>query len=119
MIAFDLQNGPDSLVLRGPDGSRIDAVAYGTFGASDFFAGEGSPAPDTPPGSSLARLFADVDTDDNRADFRVLGEPSPGFGPVQVPEPSTLALVAAALVTLLRLGRSCRCRAQPESTPQG
>jgi hypothetical protein len=118
-IDFDLQNGPDSLVLRGPDGSRIDAVGYGMFAASHSFAGEGNPAPDAPPGSSLARLFANLDTDDNWADFRVLEDPSPGFGPIQVPEPSTLALLGTGLFALCRLASSGLCRARPESTPQG
>jgi hypothetical protein len=118
-IDFDLQNGPDSLVLRGPDGAPIDAVGYGMFGPFDFFAGEGQPAPDAPPGSSLARLFADLDSDDNRADFQLLGTPSPGFGPIQAPEPTSLALVGAGLVALLLLGSSQLRRAQPESTPLG
>jgi hypothetical protein len=74
---FDFQNGPDSIVLR--DGAGIvDAVGDGSFTSAHFFAGEGTPAPDPPGGSSVARWFADVDTGDNAADFRVLGEPTPG-----------------------------------------
>jgi hypothetical protein len=54
----------------------LDALGYGVFAAGEVFAGEGLPAADPPAGSSLARLFADVDTDDNAADF-VAGPPAP------------------------------------------
>jgi hypothetical protein len=38
----DLQNGPDSVVLR--DGTTVlDALGYGEFSAGDVFAGEGTP----------------------------------------------------------------------------
>ena len=58
---FDFQNGPDSILLV--DGEVVlDAIGYGVFAPDEFFAGEGSPAPDAPAGSSLARVFADLDS---------------------------------------------------------
>ena len=110
LFEFDLQNGPDSLVLRAPDGTVSDAVGYGTFSPQDLFFGEGEAAPDAPSGSSLARVFADIDTDDNRTDFRVLASPTPGAGPTQIPEPSSwglgvAGLFASILVRAARWGR--------------
>ena len=114
---FDFQNGPDSVVLRDAFGI-VDAVGYGAFTSAQFFAGEGTPAPDPPAGSSVARWFADVDTDDNAADFRVLGEPTPGTAEfIAVPEPGTGVLVGTALLGLagLRRGaRRLRCRGQSQ-----
>ena len=67
-------------------------------------AGEGQPAPDAPPGSSLARLLANLDTDDNAADFGVLSLPTPGTGPVgaPVPEPRAWVLVLVGSAALRR-----------------
>lgn len=110
-IQFDFQNGPDSVVLRSPTGV-LDAVGYGVFAPEEVFAGEGSPAPDAPAGESLARQFANVDTDDNAADFRVVGAPSAGTGPLlNIPEPSTSALLGTGLLGLARLGRRRAARA--------
>src|SRR5690606_13242694 len=61
---FDFQNGPDSVVLR-RDTTVLDALGYGEFAVGEINAGEGAPAPAVSPGSSLARRFADVDTNDN------------------------------------------------------
>ena len=69
-LNFDFQNGPDSVVLRDALGTAVDALGYGIFAAGEVFAGEGSPAPDPAAGSSLARVFADVDTDDNARGLR-------------------------------------------------
>ena len=109
-LNFDFQNGPDSVVLRWGE-EVVDAVGYGEFGVGEIFAGEGAPAPDAPAGSSLARLFADVDTDDNELDFEVLDTPTPGSAPLAVPEPATALPVLAALA-LLRL-----LRREPRSGP--
>ena len=100
---FDFQNGPDSIRLRF-GGTEIDAVGYGSFGVGDVFAGEGTPAPDVPAGSSLARPFANVDTGDNATDF-VESTPTPGVAAVMVPEPATAGMLALGLVGLAWVGR--------------
>jgi hypothetical protein len=104
VLNFDFQNGPDSIVLRNADGA-VDAVGYGAFGEGEFFAGEGAPAPDAPADASLARRFADVDSDDNAADWIVLDVPTPGAAPLAVPQPSTAVLFAGGLALLARLSR--------------
>ncbi len=102
---FDFQNGPDSIVLRTID-AILDAVGYGSFDVGEVFAGEGTPAPDAPAGSSLARLFANLDTNDNFADFFVLDMPTPGHAPLSaVPEPQTAALLGLGLSGLAWTGR--------------
>ncbi len=52
-----------------------------------------------PPGE-MARLFADVDTGDNAADFGVLELPNPGSALLAVPEPATSILVACGFAGL-------------------
>ena len=107
ILNFDFQNGPDSIVLRDA-GGVLDAVGYGSFAVGEIFAGEGSPAPDAPADASLARLFANVDTDDNLADFAV-AVPTPGSAPLAaVPEPSTALLLGGGLAALARAGRRRR-----------
>ena len=96
-LNFDFQNGPDSIVLRDAAGVVLDALGYGVFDVGEVFAGEGAAAPDAPAGSSLARRFANVDTDDNLADFVVLAPPTPGTGAVAVSEPSVLILLGTCL----------------------
>ena len=107
VLNFDFQNGPDSVVLRDAD-VIIDAVGYGEFGPTEIFAGEGTPAPDAPPGSSLARVLADIDTDDNMIDFGILDAPSPGTGVTSVPEPSQILLFGTALTALALIGKKHR-----------
>jgi len=102
---FDFQNGPDSIVLRDSLGNLLDALGYGVFGAAEIFAGEGSPAPDGLAGQSLARVFANRDTNDNAADFVLLDVPTPGSGPIALPESGAaapLALFACALCVARR-----------------
>jgi hypothetical protein len=101
LLDFDFQNGPDSVRLRTAV-TVLDALGYGVFLAGEIFAGEGTPAPDPVPGLSLARRFANVDTDDNAVDF-VAGAPTPGFAPV--PEPRAAALLGLGLVGLVHFGR--------------
>jgi len=101
LLEFDFQNGPDSVVLRDALGAVVDALGYGVFAAGTVFAGEGAPAPDGAAGESVARLFANVDTDDNAADFALLQTPTPGEAPLApVPEPGAAALVATGLAAL-------------------
>jgi hypothetical protein len=110
VVNFDLQNGPDSLVLRDAGDVVLDALGYGVFLAGEIFAGEGTPATDPPSGTSLARAFADVDTDDNFADFVALAGPTPGVGPTSVPEPGAGGLFAAALGTVALIRRRSQRR---------
>ena len=84
----------------------LDAVGYGVFGVGEVFAGEGDPAPDAPAGASLARLFADLDTNDNAVDFAVLGLPTPGAAEfLSVPEPRSGLLMASSVLVLLCVSR--------------
>jgi hypothetical protein len=101
IVDFDFQNGPDSVLLRGP-GGVLDAVGYGSFGAGDVFAGEGTPAPDPAAGSAIARRFANLDSGDNAADW-LAAAPSPGEAALlTVPEPHALLLLGPAAALLLR-----------------
>jgi hypothetical protein len=110
LINFDFQNGPDSIRLM--DGSlQLDAVGYGVFSPSEFFAGEGTPAPDAVAGSSLARVFADFDSDDNEYDFEVLSTPTPGIAAVlAVPEPGSGVMSALGILILGKIYRRPRAR---------
>jgi hypothetical protein len=100
LLDFDIQNGPDSVVLRA-GATVLDAVGFGVFGPEDVFAGEGAAALDVPAGSSLARRFANLDSDDNASDFIALETPTPGsavFAPI--PEPGVASLCALGLAGL-------------------
>ena len=104
---FDFQNGPDSVVLRAGE-ALLDAVGYGVFAASDVFAGEGSAAIDPAAGLAIARLFANVDTNDNASDWGA-SAPTPGSAPISsVPEPSAAGLIASGLALLAWQGRARR-----------
>jgi hypothetical protein len=114
LLNFDFQNGPDSIVLRDPLGLVADALGYGEFALDEIFAGEGLPAVDPPAGWSLARLVANVDLDDNSVDFAPLEIPTPGTGPLAVPEPPVVLLLAGAVCALSRLRRT---RSAPPAAP--
>jgi len=105
ILNFDFQNGPDSVVLRA-GGLTLDALGYGEFAPDEFFFGEGASAVDAASGSSLARVFANLDTNDNSADF-IAAMPSPGEGALTaIPEPGSACLFLVGLVGLERLGRA-------------
>jgi hypothetical protein len=102
---FDFQNGPDSVVLRQGE-MIVDALGYGDFAIGEIFAGEGMSAPDVSAGASLARFFADVDSNDNASDFAISANPTPGtasFAPV--PDPSVALLLGLGLGGLAAAGR--------------
>jgi hypothetical protein len=71
---LDLQNGPDAIRIRWPDGAA-EVVGYGALEFPEYFCGE--PAVDVPAGQSLARLPDDADLGSNALDFRAAA-PSPG-----------------------------------------
>ncbi|MDH5580070.1 MAG: hypothetical protein OEZ09_16595, partial [Betaproteobacteria bacterium] len=97
-----LQNGPDSVQLYNGD-VLVDALGYGDF-TGLFFAGEGDAAPDVSAGSSLARIDALLDTNNNLADFMVLASPTPGMVPMSaVPLPASLYLFGSGLSLLSAL----------------
>jgi hypothetical protein len=105
---FDFQNGPDSVILRRGE-TIVDALGYGSFSLTEVFAGEGQPAPDVAPGSSLARLFANLDSDNNLLDFAVLAEPTPGVAAFAlVPEPGAVLMFGLGLLGLTLAGRRQR-----------
>lgn len=100
VINFDFQNGPDSILLKQGE-TTIDALGYGEFSAGQFFAGESSSAPDTGDGLSLARVFADVDSNDNSQDFHVLQTPTPGLVNLsEVPAPAAAWLFGSGMLAL-------------------
>jgi Lysyl oxidase len=74
----NLQNGPDSVQLV-LGTTVVDALAYGTFSATEVAAGEGQPAAN-PGGTaqSLARLPNGKDTESNAVDFGFAATRTPG-----------------------------------------
>ena len=101
---IDMQNGPDSVVLRDASGI-LDALGYGDF-ATAVFAGEGTPATDVATGWSLARRHPWLDTDDNGVDFIALDVPTPGLVPASpVPLPATAWLFFSGLLGLVGVAR--------------
>jgi len=105
LLDFDIQNGPDSLVLRTAD-AVLDAVGFGVFDPGLVFAGEGAPAVDVAAGASLARRFADVDSGDNASDFLELAVPTPGSATfAAVPEPGVASLCVLGLTGLASIRR--------------
>ena len=101
---IDLQNGPDSVVLRNLTGV-LDALGYGDFTGA-VFAGEGNAAVDAEAGNSLARFNPLQDTDNNLADFVTLSTPTPGAVPVAtVPLPPALLLFLSGVLGLLSVSR--------------
>jgi hypothetical protein len=101
---IDMQNGPDSVVLRDA-GGILDALGYGDF-TTTVFAGEGTPATDVATGWSLARRHPWLDTDDNGVDFLALDVPTPGLVPASpVPLPATAWLFFSGLFGLVGVAR--------------
>ncbi len=72
----DFQNGPDSVQVRWR-ARVVDAIGYGTFGANDIFAGEGTAIAASSEGQSLTRNATHVDTNNNSVDFTALAVPTP------------------------------------------
>lgn len=100
----NLQNGPDSLVLRN-DTEILDALAYGDFAGGLFAAGEGNPADDVSAGFSLERSSLWLDTDNNAVDF-VSAIPTPGSrSNLATPLPASIYLLASSLLAFAGVSR--------------
>ena len=82
----------------------------------------GEPAIDVSPGQSLARRFADLDSDDNASDFVVLDSPTPGVAEfAAVPEPGAallLGLGLSGLASVASLERRRGCGMDSEGMPR-
>jgi Lamin Tail Domain len=74
VVTLALQNGPDAVRLRWPDGV-LEVVGYGALTDSEYFCG--APAADVTSGLSLARVPDDADRGSNALDF-LAREPTPG-----------------------------------------
>lgn len=77
----DYQNGPDNIQLRYM-GTIVDAIGYGTFSASEYFAGEGTAVPLVLDSQSYSRIPDGNDTNDNAVDF-LPGELTAGSANIQ------------------------------------
>ena len=75
VIAYALQNGPDSIRLVSAEGDVFDTVGYG--GLDDPVFVEGIGAASVTAGKSVARVLDGVDSDDNSVDFAA-ASPTPG-----------------------------------------
>lgn len=114
----NFQNGPDSIQLRAGMATVVDAIGYGTFLPTEFFAGEGTAAPyANPTGNlSLSRLPNGTDTGNNSVDFQN-GELTAGVanvaagGATPTPGPSTPTF------TPTRTGTPTNTPVPPTSTP--
>jgi hypothetical protein len=84
-----------------------DAVGYGSFRATDIFAGEGGAAADSVAGSSIARDNPVAGSNDNSVDFIALTDPTPGSVPVvsSVPVPAAVWLFGSGLMAMTSIAR--------------
>ncbi|MCG3173970.1 MAG: hypothetical protein GMKNLPBB_02187 [Myxococcota bacterium] len=74
----DLSNGPHNVLLRWGK-QVVDAVGYGSFGASDVFDGTGTAVAAPAEGRSIGRIPDGKNTNNNSADFAALNPPTPGM----------------------------------------
>ena len=94
------------MVVDGVCEQSREAGAGERVGGGDALARKERAGDDPPAGSSLARMFENVDSDGNGADFIVLGVPTPGHAPLSaIPEPQTAALLGVGLAGLAWSGR--------------
>ena len=105
VVELALQNGPDAIRLRWPDGAT-EVVGYGALELSEYFCG--APAEDVPSGQSLARIPDDADRGSNALDFRAAapsagGANQPGLDLALLPGSSVLEPEQPAPLATIRL----------------